>query len=138
MAFNRERFFRRADNGVIGSALAATADELAALHAEISRLDGVLTEELEKLRAQIAAALEAAMLAPEPEREKGWALVDSDGDPYTTDGYVFKQNSRYGGRKVVWFSEEVAKAFCDAVCAAGGSARAAILYKDTLEEVENA
>lgn len=128
MAFDKSRFVANAAAVHMGARdrplealLDAIGNEIAALHAEI-------------------AELKAATPAPKP-RETGWAVVDQDGDPFSKDGFAFAFKREILGRgfwkKVIWFEDkDGANAFARAITKVSiNPARAALLYKDTLEEV---
>lgn len=137
MAFDRENFFKSCGHYGRGSAI---ADGFEALHAELAELKAAclgLKDRIAGIEGRVCGRPEDTPDAPD--RETGWAVVDGDGDPYTTTGYMLKRDA-VNMRNVVWFSEETSKAFCGAVRALGDTGsiatpRAALLYKDTLEEV---
>lgn len=132
MTFDEGEFLGKCTQPLIGfeprRVALAVCKEIAMLHAEIAALKARLPE---------------PEPAPEPARETGWAVVDSEGDPYTVDGFFFKKTILCGDHPVVWFDKAVASDFCNAIWKAKKrsgmvSHRPALLYKDTLEEVDDA
>lgn len=91
--------------------------------------------EIAALHAKIAA-LKARLPEPEPARETGWAVVDRDGDPFATCGFVRRDGPLTP--LIVWFPiKQQAQILASSARDAGKeTSRAALLYKDTLEEVD--
>ena len=134
MAFDRNKFFHRANNGGSVSALVAAADEFAKLHDEIA----ALRNRMEALDSRLSPSCPEDMrdIDPEP-RETGWAVVYDTGIACVLEvgqaGFVmFRQTALAHDCPVRWLDS-----LSDAETLARllGVGRPALLYKDTLEEV---
>lgn len=108
MAFDRQAFLEMYLSTNL-SGPRVLADELVALHAEIE-------------------ALKAAMPAPQPDRETGWAVRSASGVYTRVAGFEHCAC----GDGVIWFPDKgAALVLVDAL----GYGWPSLLYKDTLEEV---
>ena len=117
MAFNEQKFLSEMYCHGFDPRARTTAAEFKALHAEIAELKARLAE-------------------PEPPRETGWAVVHWGYVYVKFSGFVRAGVALRDEAPVLWLGEEaVAAGLAVALSDEDINCRPALLYKDTLEEV---